>query len=172
MQLVSRQAVPLSPPNLAHLSVRQDPVVGITWHITDTDFHAARKTWAAIQHNYMVNKGYGDTPYNGGINIEGAGEVLAGRDAHYTGAHALSHDNLANRMTWGIAVIAPASFPVDRNPIVVAGLNLVTNLFHLTYHRPPVHLFHFSWDRPDGSSTSCPDPQVAQLVRQTFHTAA
>lgn len=162
VQLLSRAQVGLRPADAAHLSHRSDPVVGITWHITDTPPADPLGWWRGIQADYMDHKGYGDIPYNGGIATDG--RVLAGRDAQYVGAHALAPQNIANRMTWGIAIIDHGELTAQAE----AAMRTVAGLFQLTYHRPPVHLFHSTWNMPGGSATDCPGDTVRAFVRRVF----
>lgn len=81
--------------------------IGATWHHSTgqtlgvADFAA----WVRnIQHYHVGTLGYGDIAY--GLLIDPNGVVYLGRDERvYVGAHAASHDNVANRLTHGVCFL-------------------------------------------------------------------
>jgi len=167
VKLLSREQCGLAAPNPARLTLRHDAIIGITVHVTATaePDHHPTGTWAAIQRAEMSGNDpdhavYGDISYNAGITLDGT--VLAGRDGRWRGAHALSHDDLANRCTLGIAVVGNGH---TVSQAAEDALRACGGLFRLAYHRAPQWWAHSDWDAPDGSYTTCPDGWLAVARR-------
>lgn len=150
------------------------PVVGITVHVTVTPTTDPVAKWREIQHEAMggaLPSGdlYGDIPYEDGITLDG--RILGGRAHKYVGAHATSHDNVANIATDGLAVIGDGtSLPVAAQHAIRVYIYLWT----LEHRRRPLLFDHLDWRALGGISTACPDPPlvafVAQLRAEARHT--
>jgi hypothetical protein len=161
---VTRGQLRMRSPNAARLTPRSAIVVGITVHTTGGKTTDPRATWANIQAAEMDGKlppgvHYGDIAYN--VGVTNSGDVLEGRNASWVGAHALSHDNVANRTTLGLAVVGDGTTLSDaaRTAIRACGF-----LFRAHYGRPPLWLTHRHWNSPDGSHTQCPGDPISSFV--------
>lgn len=164
----------LVPPNPAHLS--HNPAAdraGITWHWTGADGTLFRPDPFArlhsIQEFHMVARGYGDIAYNGAFDVDGNVYLL--RDPSWVGAHALSHDNIANDSTLGFV------FLEDKRGLTAAGagpMELITYLFQLHYRHKPTYHGHRDWAALGGTPTECPGDQLEafQAFITGLHKAA
>lgn len=165
----TREESGLFTPNTSRLSSRTDLVIGITFHRTGSRTNDPLGKWKAIQQEAMLGTlpsgdRYGDHPYNAGIPIDGphAGNIFAGRDPRWNGAHASSTKNVANRVSLGVAVIGDGSLtPKARHAI--EGLIFVAAL---TYKRGLFLFDHRDWKALGGIATSCPGDELARYVAE------
>jgi hypothetical protein len=171
----------LEPPNLAHLSRRTDPLVGVTVHWTDTALpnvhdvgrqvyaRAALAAWQQIQREYMSGNNvnhevYGDTPYNAAF--DDTGRILAGRGNFFVGAHALVNnpnpaiDNAANRFTLGLAYLGAG----EPTRLALEAMDAYLYLAHYEVGHGILVLGHQEWAPFGGISTACPG-SIEQPVR-------
>lgn len=160
----TREQLHLALPNPARLSQRSDVVVGITLHCTGAPTNDTVSKWRQIQALAMTGAlpsgdRYGDHPYNAGVNL--GGDIYAGRDTHWNGAHAASTHNVANRTTDGIALIG------DGHTLTVAAEAAIRGcvyLFEVRYKRKPLIFDHLDWHALGGIATACPGPAMVSFT--------
>jgi len=165
--IVTREQCGLQAPNPARMSTRPiGQVVGVTVHCTVTPTNDPLATWRQIQREYLdgnnVNhERYGDIPYNDGITLDG--RILAGRAHGFVGAHALSTDNMANEITYGVAIIGSGT---TITPAAEQALRVWLYLCTIELGRRPFVLDHLDWRAYGGIATACPDPATVAFVQQ------
>lgn len=164
--VLNRAQCGLAPPNLSRLSHRApDQLIGVTVHCTVTPTADPVATWRQIQAEYLsgnnVNhQAYGDLPYNDGITLDG--RILTGRGHEWVGAHALSSNNLANRLTLGVALIGTGD---SITPAAIRALRFYLFFATVELGHQPMLFDHYDWRALGGISTACPDPPTAQVVQ-------
>ena len=165
VQIVSRAEMHLPLPNPARLSKRVDVVTAITVHDCGADVSDPIAKWIQITELAMGGRlpsgdTYGDCPYNAGITQDG--RILEGRSASYVGAHATSHDNIANRVSLGVCLVGSG------NSITALARAALVEYFELAAYvgrRPALIPFdHLDWRAFGGIVTSCPGPATVGAV--------
>lgn len=162
----TRAQLGLAPPIMSHLSPRHDRVLGVTVHWTATTNLAPDAVWKTIQRNEQA-AGYGDIAYNAGFTD--AGEILAGRDNGWVGAHATSEANVANRTTYGIAYVGNGRPTVQAVQALRAYLYVVILTLKLPH---PIQLLgHQEWEPFGGIATACPGSiePIVRAIRNELH---
>lgn len=161
----SRERCGLAPPDTSRLTKR-DPgaLVGVTFHVTVTPASDPVHTWQRIQAEYMSGNNvnhvkYGDLPYNEGVTLDG--RILQGRQHRYVGAHATSDNNVANRVTLGLAVIGTGA---GLSHAAQQAIREWLHLLRVELGHAPVLFDHYDWRAAGGIATACPDPAVAAFV--------
>jgi hypothetical protein len=136
---------------------------GVTVHWTVTPPGDAVATWRAIQRNEMQN-GYGDIAYNAGITD--AGQILAGRDPKWEGAHALSHGNLANTITYGVGYVGNG--PPTKEAVAALRAYIFAVILTLKLPHPILLPGHQDWRAFGGIGTACPGSmeRVTETIRK------
>lgn len=165
VNIVTRTECGLPAPNLARLSKRVDVVTSITVHDCGADVTDPIGKWRQITELAMSGRlpsgdTYGDCPYNAGVTQDG--RILEGRSASYVGAHAASHDNIANRVSLGVCLVGSGQ------SISAAAKEALLEYFELgayVSHRPALIPFdHLDWRAFGGIVTSCPGPATVLWV--------
>lgn len=165
---VPRNQIPLDPPALDRLSLRQDQIDGVAvhWNGGPVPYNALYPTWHGLQTMAMSGQNvnhtaYGDIEYNAGITYDG--RILAGRDNKFVGAHATSFNNVANRTLLGVCMLG------NEPPTEAATQALGAYLFVVIamLHRPdPIVLCsHREIVTHGGISTQCPGDAYENVVR-------
>jgi hypothetical protein len=167
LRILSRADCGLAPPNTARLSLRgAERLIGVTVHCTVTPAADPVATWRQIQREYLTGNNvngqkYGDLPYNDGITLDG--RILQGREHKYVGAHATSSQNIANRLTLGVALIGTGA---SITPAAEAALRAYLYLAALELGHRALLWDHCDWRALGGISTACPDPPTIAFVAQ------
>ena len=166
-EILTRAQCGLLPPNLNRLEVATPgQLVGVTVHCTVTPTADPLATWRDIQSAEMrgadpSHDTYGDIAYNAGVTLDG--RILTGRDRQWVGAHATSTNNVANRITIGVALIGTGG---TITPAAELALRECLALAHLAFGHAPLIFDHLDWRALGGIATSCPDPPTVAFVAQ------
>lgn len=165
-----RASLGLGQPVPARLALRTPAEVapsheGFTWHhVGDggTLFHPdpaarLRGIWA-----YHVNtRGYGDIAYHGAFDADGNTYGL--RAHEYVGAHALSTDNVANRVTDGVVFLEDARGITEG---AVAAFEWWGGLYEHVIGHVPQSWAHEAWAHGAGGTvTACPGADWVAALR-------
>jgi hypothetical protein len=156
---VTRAQAGLAPPNPARLSHRTDKPWGVTKH------HSASSPprtamdsialWRELQREAMSGNNpnhvqFGDIEYN--VGFDDFGQILIGRDTQWVGAHATSSNNVANRMTFGIAFLGMD----PTTPAAMEALRAYAWCASASFGHAAIMLGHQDWARWGGIPTACP----------------
>lgn len=163
-QFLTREQLHLAPPIPSRLEVAHDLVTGITLHCTGSPATNAALKWHDIQREAMAgtlpsHDLYGDHPYNAGVSL--GGDVFAGRDHRWVGAHAASTHNVANRTTLGVALVGDGH-TLDAK--AEQAIRACVYLFQVAYRRKPLIFDHLDWRALGGIATACPGPAMVAFT--------
>lgn len=167
VKILTRAECGLPSPNPSRLTNRHDVVTSITVHDCGADVADPVAKWRQITELAMAGRlpsgdTYGDCPYNAGVTQDG--RILEGRSSHVVGAHATSHDNIANRTSLGVCLVGSGN---SLSALAQQALMEYFDLGAYVSHRPALlPLDHYDWRALGGISTSCPGPATAAFVAQ------
>ena len=170
----ARATLGLAAADPARLSVRsqtdQSHLEGFTGHWTGfgrTLYHPDPiQRLRGIQSFHMspgglgTTHGAGDIAYNFAFDRDG--NVYELRDAKWNGAHALSPNNNANRLTLGAVWLEDAR---GWGPGCNSAVEWLANLFRLTRNRKATWFDHNWWARQNGQGTECSGSDFRTVIR-------
>ena len=156
---IRREQSGLVAPNPNRLSHRVDKPWGVTKHHTGgAEPRTPQEScaiWRSLQQQAMSGQNvnhtaYGDIEYN--VGFDRFGQILIGRDTQWNGAHATSRNNLANRMTFGIAYLGldPST------PQAMEALKAYAFVASYSFGHAAIMLGHMDWVKWGGIATACP----------------
>lgn len=159
---------PTEPPNR---NFTGHEMIGITWHHTGSQTDAQG---SSLQHVQAIDRAalagtlpagkFIDLPYNAIFNQ--AGDIYIGRDWKlYQGAHALSHDGVANKYTFGYAFLGNSTV-TGVSEAAIDAMHVLTWLSTVAAGRKMAHWGHRDWAADGGIGTNCPGDNVEEIARQ------
>lgn len=136
----------------------------MTIHVTVTPATDPVRRWREIQGHYLdgnnVNgQRYGDLPYNDAVTLDG--RILSGRRHKWNGAHAISANNTANRMTLGLAVIGTGN---GITPAAKRAIRFYCTMATLEIGHRALLFDHGDWRGFGGIATACPGAELRAFV--------